>query len=85
MVACSIWKCMLRLIDIVNGPTVITWENVFWMDVNLDTHNYGREKILFTLQIRGRQVKDVHIYDSKRLNVDATIWATISSVILWNI
>ena len=41
------------------GPNVITWGNVFWMDVNVDKHNYEREKIFFTLQTRGRQVKDV--------------------------
>ena len=85
MVACSIWKCMLRLIDVAYGPNVTTWGNVFWMDVNVDKHNYEREKILFTLQTRGRQVKDIPYPSSNRLNVDATIWAMISSVVLWNI
>ena len=85
MVACSVWKRMLRLIDVAYGPNVITWGNVFWMDVNVDKHNYEREKILFTLQTRGRQVKDIPYSSSNRLNVDATVWATISSVVLWNI
>ena len=33
MAASSVWKRMLRLIDVVYGPNVITWGNVFWMDV----------------------------------------------------
>ena len=36
MVACSVWKRMLRLIDVAYVPNVITWGNVFWMDVNVD-------------------------------------------------
>ena len=64
---------------------VITWGNVFRMDVNVDKHNYEREKIFFILQTRGRQVKDVPYSGSNRLNVDAIVWATIPSVILWNI
>ena len=76
---------MLRLIDVAYGPNVITWGNVFWMLVNVDTHNYEREKILFTLQTRGRQVQDVPYLGSNLLNVNATIWAMISLVILWNI
>ena len=28
MAACFIWKCMLRLIDVVYGPNVITQVNV---------------------------------------------------------
>ena len=85
MVACFVWKRMLRLIDVAYEPNVITWGNVFWMHVNGDRHNYEREKILFTLQTRGRQVKDVPYSSSNRLNVDVTVWATISSVVQWNI
>ena len=48
-------------------------------------YHYEREKILFTLQTRGRQVKDIPYSSPNRLNVDATVWATISSVVLWNI
>ena len=59
MVACSVWKRMLRLTDVAYGPNVITWRNVFWMDVNVDKHNHERENILFTLQTRGRQIKHV--------------------------
>ena len=55
------------------------------MDVNVDKHNYEREKILFTLQTKGRQVKDISYSSSNLLNVDAIVWATISSVVLWNI
>ena len=40
MATCSGWKCMLRLIDVAHGPNVIIWGNAFWMDVNLDKHNY---------------------------------------------
>ena len=61
MAACFVWKLMLHLIDVVYGPNVITWGNFFWMDVSVDKHNYEREKILFTLQTRGRQVKDIPI------------------------
>ena len=76
---------MLRLIDVAYGPNVITWGNVIWMDVDVDKHNYERENILFTLQTRGRIIKDMPYSSSNRLNVDATVWATISSVVLWNI
>ena len=55
------------------------------MDVNVDKHSYKRENILFTLQTWGRKVKDVAYLGSNRLNVDATVWTTISSVVLWNI
>ena len=55
------------------------------MDVNVDKHNYERENILFTLQTRGRQVKDIPYSSSNQLNVDSTVWATISLVILRNI
>ena len=63
---------MLRIIDVAYGPNVITWGNVFWMLVNVDTHNYEREKILFTLQTRARQVKDIPYSGSNQFNVDAT-------------
>ena len=85
MAVSFVWKRMLHLIDVAYGHNVITWGNVFWMDVNLDKHNYEREKILFTLQTRGRQVKEVPYLGSNRMNVDAIVWATISSMILWNI
>ena len=76
---------MLCLIDVAYEPNVIIWGNVFWMDVNVDKHSYKRENILFTLQTWGRKVKDVAYLGSNRLNVDATVWTTISSVVLWNI
>ena len=60
MVACSVWN-MLRLIDVAYGPNVITWGNVFWMDVNVDKHNYERENILFTFQTRGDKLRTYHI------------------------
>ena len=72
---------MLQLIDVVYGPNMITWGNVFWMDVNVNRHNYEREKILFTLQTRGRQVNNIPYSSSNRLNVNATVRATISSVV----
>ena len=46
-------------------------KRVFWMDVNVDKYNHEREKILFTLQTRGR--KDIPYSSSNRLNVDATV------------
>ena len=48
------------------------------MDVNVDKHNYEREKIFFILQTRGRQVKDVPYSGSNRLNVDAKEWVAMS-------
>ena len=80
MATCSICKCMLPLIDVAYGPNVITWRNVFWMDVNVDKHNYERENILFTLQTRGRQVKDILYSSPNRLNVDATVTIVGSSM-----
>ena len=41
----SVWKRILRLIDVAHGPNMITWGNVFWMDVNVDKHNYERFKL----------------------------------------
>ena len=64
---------MLRVIDVEYEPNLITWGNVFWMDVNGDRHNYEREKILFTFQTRGRQVKDIPYSSSNWLSVDATV------------
>ena len=71
MAACFVWKRMLRLIDIMYRPNVITWGNVFWMDVNVDKHIYERGNISFALQTRGRQVKEEPYLGSNRLNVDA--------------
>ena len=83
MAVCSVWKRMLRLIDVAYGPNVITWGNVFWMDVNVDKHNYETEKILFALQTRGRQVKDTPYSTSNWLNVDATVWAMVYFIFIF--
>ena len=58
MVACSVWKCMLCLIDVAYGPKMITG-NVIWMDVRVDKPNYAREKISFKLG--DRKLRAYHI------------------------
>ena len=52
---------MLRHINVAYGPNVIRWGNVFWMDVNVDKHNYEGKIHYLPFKLGEGKLRTYHI------------------------
>ena len=81
MTAKLIWKRFLRLLHEVYGSRIYKWGTVMWADIKGGLQDYEKEKVNFTLHIRGRYVEEVSPCISINSEQNVVVWETISSII----